>query len=140
MFVPLLLVYIVDGRRGLRQTWLPAVVCGVAFAIGQFVCAELHLRCRSPTSWPRSRGAAAVVLLLRVWQPVESPVVAEPSRATVGAGSGGGSSSQGGGVRQGSVRGGKAGVGGREGGEDLTTVDAAGGTSGRHGAGRRRRC
>ncbi|MEV6057341.1 L-lactate permease [Streptomyces sp. NPDC052107] len=37
LFVPLALVFIVDGRRGLRQTWPPAVVCGVSFAIFQYL-------------------------------------------------------------------------------------------------------
>src|SRR3954469_9202278 len=37
IFVPLALVYLVDRRNGLRQTWLPAVVCGGAFAIAQYV-------------------------------------------------------------------------------------------------------
>jgi lactate permease len=36
LFVPLLLVIIIDGRRGLRETWVPALICGVAFAIAQF--------------------------------------------------------------------------------------------------------
>ena len=31
MFVPLILVFIVDGRRGVRQTWPVAVVAGLAF-------------------------------------------------------------------------------------------------------------
>src|SRR5919112_643639 len=37
LFVPLVLVFMVDGRRGLRQTWLPAVVGGVVFAVAQFL-------------------------------------------------------------------------------------------------------
>ena len=37
LFVPLVLVYIVDGRRGVREAWVPAVGCGVVFAIGQFL-------------------------------------------------------------------------------------------------------
>ncbi|WP_069816280.1 L-lactate permease [Streptomyces sp. TP-A0874] len=40
LVVPLLLVMLVDGRRGLRETWLPAVVCGVAFAAAQFVASN----------------------------------------------------------------------------------------------------
>ncbi|HEU0040956.1 MAG TPA: L-lactate permease, partial [Jiangellaceae bacterium] len=36
-FVPLLLVMIVDGRRGLRDTWPVALVAGLAFAVAQFV-------------------------------------------------------------------------------------------------------
>jgi lactate permease len=35
--VPVLLVYLVDGRRGVRQTWIPAFACGLAFAAAQFV-------------------------------------------------------------------------------------------------------
>jgi lactate permease len=38
--VPLLLVFLVDGRRGLRETWSPALCCGLAFAAAQFVCSN----------------------------------------------------------------------------------------------------
>ncbi|WP_433503441.1 L-lactate permease [Pseudonocardia halophobica] len=37
LFVPLVLVFLVDGRRGVREAWVPAVVSGVVFAIVQFV-------------------------------------------------------------------------------------------------------
>jgi lactate permease len=37
LIVPLILVGMVDGRRGVRQTWPAAMVGGVAFAVGQFV-------------------------------------------------------------------------------------------------------
>ncbi|MBE1468391.1 L-lactate permease [Kibdelosporangium phytohabitans] len=40
LFVPLLLVMIIDGRRGLRETWVPALVCGAAFATGRFAFAN----------------------------------------------------------------------------------------------------
>ncbi|WP_432195477.1 L-lactate permease [Streptomyces sp. bgisy027] len=40
LVVPLLLVGLVDGRRGLRETWVPAVVCGVAFAVAQFAASN----------------------------------------------------------------------------------------------------
>ena len=40
LIVPLILVYIVDGRRGLRQTWPAAMVAGSVFAVGQFVCSN----------------------------------------------------------------------------------------------------
>ncbi|MBZ4019342.1 L-lactate permease, partial [Streptomyces purpurogeneiscleroticus] len=40
LIVPLLLVALVDGRRGLRETWLPALACGVAFAATQFAAAN----------------------------------------------------------------------------------------------------
>ncbi len=104
LFVPLLLVYVVDGRRGLRQTWLPAVVCGVAFSVGQFVSAN-YISVPLADIIASLAGALAVVALLRVWQPVESPVLAVP-------------------------RGGAPGTQGAEGAADGTTVDAAGGTAG----------
>ena len=37
LFVPLVLVFIVDGRRGVREAWVPALACGVVFALGQFL-------------------------------------------------------------------------------------------------------
>jgi lactate permease len=37
LIVPLVIVYIVDGRRGLRETWRVALLAGSAFAIAQFV-------------------------------------------------------------------------------------------------------
>ncbi|MEU8749514.1 L-lactate permease [Streptomyces chartreusis] len=40
LVVPLVLVGLVDGRRGLRETWVPAVVCGVAFAVAQFAASN----------------------------------------------------------------------------------------------------
>lgn len=40
LVVPLLLVWLVDGRRGLRETWVPAMACGVAFAVAQFAASN----------------------------------------------------------------------------------------------------
>jgi lactate permease len=40
VFVPLALVMIIDGRRGLRETWMPALCCGLAFGIVQFLLAN----------------------------------------------------------------------------------------------------
>jgi lactate permease len=38
--VPLILVFVVDGRRGLAQTWLPALVAGLVFGVAQFTAAN----------------------------------------------------------------------------------------------------
>ncbi len=70
LFVPLVLVFIVDGRRGLRQCWLPAVVGGVVFALGQFVSSN-YLSVELTDIIASLAAAAAIVGLLRVWQPVE---------------------------------------------------------------------
>ena len=40
LIVPLILVAVVDGKRGMRQTWPAAMVAGVTFAIAQFVCSN----------------------------------------------------------------------------------------------------
>ncbi|MCW2943561.1 MAG: L-lactate transport [Actinoallomurus sp.] len=37
LFVPLVLVGIVDGVRGVRETWVPALGCGISFSIAQYV-------------------------------------------------------------------------------------------------------
>lgn len=38
--VPLVLVGPVDGRLGSRETWVPALACGVAFAAAQFAASN----------------------------------------------------------------------------------------------------
>ncbi|MCW2913880.1 MAG: L-lactate transport [Actinomycetia bacterium] len=73
VFVPLVLVAIVDGLRGIRQTWPAAVVCGLVFALAQYVTSNF-------ISVPLTDvvaslvSAAAVVLLVRLWRPRESYV------------------------------------------------------------------
>ena len=85
IFVPLVLVIVVDGKRGLRQTWLPALVAGVAFGIAQFVAAN-YVSVPLTDIFGALAAAAAVVVLLRFWQPSESPVIAEPARMAAGSG------------------------------------------------------
>ncbi|MBS1690722.1 MAG: L-lactate permease [Actinobacteria bacterium] len=40
VFVPFILVFLVDGRRGLRETWAIALVAGVTFGVAQFITAN----------------------------------------------------------------------------------------------------
>lgn len=70
VIVPLVLVFVVDGRRGVRQTWLPALVCGAAFGFAQFVAAN-YISVPLADIVAALVAAAAVVLLLRVWTPSE---------------------------------------------------------------------
>jgi len=70
--VPLVLVAVIDGRRGVRQTWPAALVAGAVFAIGQFVASN-YVSVPLTDIIAALLAAAAVVLLLRLWQPVESP-------------------------------------------------------------------
>ncbi|BDX35220.1 L-lactate permease [Mycobacterium antarcticum] len=74
LFVPLVLVLIVDGRRGIRQCWLPAVVAGVVFAIGQFVSSNF-LSVELTDIIASLAAAGALVILMRVWQPSEELTV-----------------------------------------------------------------
>jgi lactate permease len=79
VIVPLILVFLVDGRRGLRQAWLPALVCGVVFAAAQFVASN-YISVPLTDIIASLLSAAAVVLLVRVWRPAEV-LTAEPSTA-----------------------------------------------------------
>jgi lactate permease len=38
--VPLILVFVADGRRGLRETWAPALAAGVSFGAAQFLASN----------------------------------------------------------------------------------------------------
>lgn len=68
LFVPLLLVLMADGRRGVRQTWPIAVVVGVAFAVAQWISAT-WISVELTDIIASLAGLAAAVLFLRVWQP-----------------------------------------------------------------------
>lgn len=68
VIVPLILVFVVDGRRGVKQTWPAAIVCGIAFGIAQFVAAN-YISVPLADIIAALVAAAAVVALLRVWQP-----------------------------------------------------------------------
>src|SRR3954454_23274863 len=79
--VPLVLVFVVDGRRGVRQTWVPAVVCGVVFGLAQFAASN-YISVPLADIVAALVSAAAVVLLLRVWSPSEV-LAAETSGSSV---------------------------------------------------------
>ncbi|MBK5306164.1 MAG: L-lactate permease [Frankiaceae bacterium] len=72
VIVPLVLVAVVDGKRGVRQTWLPALVAGISFGLAQFVASN-YISVPLTDIVAALVSAAAVVGLLRVWHPVESP-------------------------------------------------------------------
>ena len=89
LFVPLILVLIVDGRRGVRQTWVPAMVAGTVFGLAQFVTAN-YLSVQLTDIVASLLSAGSVVLLLRVWQPAEvltAEQVSEEERVHAGASS-----------------------------------------------------
>jgi lactate permease len=84
--VPLILVFVVDGRRGLSHTWPAALTCGLAFGVAQFVASN-YISVQLADIVASLVAAAAVVLLLRVWQPAEVLTAdGAPDRVPVGVG------------------------------------------------------
>ena len=69
IIVPLFLVLIVDGKRGLRQLWPLALVVGIVFGVAQFLSSNfLSVELTDIIASLASLGAA--VLMLQVWKPV----------------------------------------------------------------------
>ena len=75
LIVPLILIGMVDGRRGIRQAWPVAVVGGLAFAIGQFACSNF-ISVELTDIVASLFSTACIVAFLRVWTPAE-PLLAE---------------------------------------------------------------
>jgi lactate permease len=79
LIVPLILIGMVDGRRGIRQTWPVAVIGGLAFALGQFACSN-YVSVELTDIVASLLSTAAIVGFLRVWTPGE-PLLAEDAPA-----------------------------------------------------------
>jgi lactate permease len=62
--VPLVLVFVADGRRGLRETWVPALAAGVSFGLAQFVASN-YISVPLTDIVAALVSAAVVVLLVR---------------------------------------------------------------------------
>jgi lactate permease len=72
LFVPLALVAIVDGWRGLRETWPVALACGVVFAIGQYATSNF-ISVPLADVVASLLSAGAVVVMVRIWHPRHEP-------------------------------------------------------------------
>ncbi len=68
LFVPLVLVAIVDGWRGIRETWPVALACGVVFALAQWATSNF-ISVPLADVVASLLSAAAVVAMVRVWHP-----------------------------------------------------------------------
>ncbi|WP_104161593.1 L-lactate permease [Arthrobacter sp. ZGTC212] len=66
--VPLILVFILDGRRGVRDTWPAAVITGVAFAVAQVLCSTFFSY-ELTDIVAALAGLGAAVVFLKFWQP-----------------------------------------------------------------------
>ena len=82
LIVPLILVGVVDGSRGIRQTWPAAMVAGISFAIAQFVCSN-YISVELTDLVAALFSTAALVGFLRVWSPSE-PLLAEDMESAGG--------------------------------------------------------
>ena len=68
MLVPLILLVILDGMKGLKDAWLPALVIGISFAIAQWVTAATPaFNLTDVVACIVSMGVA--VVFLQFWKP-----------------------------------------------------------------------
>jgi lactate permease len=92
-FVPLVLVFVVDGKRGLRDTWREALAGGLAFGLAQFVAAN-YISVPLTDIIAALVAAAVVVAMVRMrtptYEPITAATMAGGGAGTVAAGSGGG--------------------------------------------------
>jgi lactate permease len=70
LFVPLILVGMVDGMRGIRAVWPAAMVGGLTFAIGQFACSN-YISVELTDIVASLLSLGSMVAFLRVWHPDE---------------------------------------------------------------------
>ncbi|MEU1121471.1 MULTISPECIES: L-lactate permease [unclassified Streptomyces] len=73
LVVPLLLVGLVDGRRGLRETWVPALACGLAFATAQFAASN-YVSAQLADIGAALAGAGALLAVPHARRPATEPV------------------------------------------------------------------
>src|SRR4051794_3661480 len=70
LIVPLILVGIVDGLRGVRAVWPAALAGGLAFAVAQFATSN-YISVELTDIVASLASVGAMLLLLRVWQPAD---------------------------------------------------------------------
>ncbi|MDN3903243.1 L-lactate permease [Arthrobacter sp. YD2] len=130
LVVPLILVFLVDGKRGLRQTWPVALVAGAAFGLAQFVASNFFI-VELTDVVAAVVTVIAVLLMLRVWQPAEiigmtgETREAEKAEAAVSE-AGAGTDTLTGSTRGAGAGAGAAGAGGASGGATAVGADSAG--------------
>ena len=99
LFVPIVLVFLIDGAKGVKQTLPATLTSGITFGLAQFVCSN-YISIQLTDIVASLAAALSIVLLLRVWHPAlpyvpeSDEVVAETgtrnaSRATASVGASG---------------------------------------------------
>jgi lactate permease len=72
VFVPLFLLVVLDGKRGLREAWPAGLTAGLSFAVAQFLVAS-YGPVQLVDIVASLVSAGSVLLLLKVWQPTGTP-------------------------------------------------------------------
>lgn len=75
-FVPLILLFILDGRKGLKECWPAGLVVGFSFAIAQFLCSN-YFSYELTDIVASLTGLGVAVLFFRVWKPKGSVAARE---------------------------------------------------------------
>ncbi|MEM5421387.1 MULTISPECIES: lactate permease LctP family transporter [Paraburkholderia] len=68
LFVPFWLVFIMDGKRGVKETWPAALVAGGSFAVTQYFTSN-HIGPELPDITSALVSLVALAAFLNVWQP-----------------------------------------------------------------------
>ncbi|QJI42440.1 lactate permease LctP family transporter [Pseudomonas sp. ADAK2] len=68
LFVPFWLVFMMDGLRGVRETWPAALVAGLSFAITQYFTSNF-IGPELPDITSALASLVSLTLFLKVWQP-----------------------------------------------------------------------
>jgi lactate permease len=76
--LPFILVFMVDGRRGVKAVWPAALTAGFVFAVLQFVMSN-YISMQLTDIVASLGSAGALVLFLRVWQP-NAPAMSTTAR------------------------------------------------------------
>ena len=71
IFVPFFLVWLMDGWRGVRQTWPAVLVAGLSFAIVQYYTSN-HIGPELPDITSALVSLLALAVFLKFWQPKEA--------------------------------------------------------------------
>ena len=86
LLIPFVLVFMVDGRRGLRETWPAVLTAGLVFAVLQFVVSN-YISMELTDIIASLGSAAAVVTLLTVWSPATGAAKVAGRRPAIAGGS-----------------------------------------------------
>lgn len=84
LFVPFWIVYIMDGMRGVRETWPGILVAAAAFAITQFFTSN-YIGPELPDITSALVSLIALAVFLKIWQPKHIFTFTEGNQGTTAA-------------------------------------------------------